>query len=277
MINALSFDLEYWWCNEFLKEYLPKNKKGLIIESLNPVLSLLNKYNIKATFFVLGKVAEEYPQIIEKIHQRGHEIGSHCYSHKTLFELGKKGFEKEIKKSLRVLEKYKPIGFRAPSFSMNNSTKWAFEILKKYGFKYDSSIFPIRTKLYGVPNAPLDIYKPSKNDITKDDPKEKIIEVPLTVFNLFGKNIPIAGGFYFRIFPFWFLKRGIRKLEQKRPAILYFHPWETYPDLPKIKAPLLRRLESRWGTKSVLKKLEKLLQNFQFKPIREVLEMNHFL
>ena len=277
MINALSFDLEYWWCNEFLKEYLPKNKKGLIIESLNPVLSLLNKYNTKATFFVLGKVAEEYPQIIEKIHQRGHEIGSHCYSHKTLSELGKKGFEKEIKKSLRVLEKYKPIGFRAPSFSMNNSTKWAFEILKKYGFKYDSSIFPIRTKLYGVPNAPLGIYKPSKNDITKDDPKEKIIEVPLTVFNLFGENIPIAGGFYFRIFPFWFLKWGIRKVEQKRPAILYFHPWETYPNLPKIKAPLLWRLESRWGTKSALKKLEKLLQNFQFKPIREILETNHFL
>lgn len=203
MINALSIDLEYWWCSEFLTEYLPEKRDDQFPESVIPLLDLLDKYKTKATFFVLGAVAEHHPDLIEEIYNKGHEIACHAYSHKTLYELGREEFEKEITKSLELIGKYNPIGFRAPSFSINNETKWAFEILEKYGFKYDSSIFPIKTMLYGVPNAPVNMYRPSKKDVSKHDPNGTIVEFPLTVINM-GKNVPIAGGFYLRALPFWF-------------------------------------------------------------------------
>lgn len=271
MINAISIDLEYWWCAEFLTKYLPEKKEDLIAESLNPLLDLLDKYNIKATFFVLGTVAEKYPHVIEEIYEKGHEIASHAYSHRTLYELGKEEFEEEIRKSLSILRKYKPIGFRAPSFSINNSTKWALEILEKYGFKYDSSIFPIKTMLYGVRNAPLHIYKPSEGDVAKHDPDGKIMEFPLTVFK-FGKNIPIAGGFYFRALPLWFLKWRIKRINRNRPVVIYIHPWETYPRTPRLKIPLFSRFVTYYGINSALKKFETLLREFEFKPIRELLD-----
>jgi len=271
MINALSIDLEYWWCSEFLKRYLPEKREDLIIESLNPLLSLLDEYNTKATFFVLGTVAEKYPEIVEEIYEKGHEIASHLYSHKTLYELGREGFEKEIRKSINILSKYSPIGFRAPSFSIDNSTGWAFEVLEKYGFKYDSSIFPIKTMLYGVPSAPVYIYKPSKDDVAKHDPNGRIIEFPLTIFE-FGKNVPIAGGFYLRILPLWFLKFGIKKINKNKPAVIYIHPWETYPGTPRLKVPLFSRFVTYYGINSALKKFEALLKKFEFKPIREVLD-----
>lgn len=271
MINALSIDLEYWWSSEFLKKYLPEEKEDLIIESLEPVLSLLEKYNTNATFFVLGMVAEKYPEIIEQIHEMGHEIASHAYSHKTLHELGKEGFEDEIKKSIKLLSKYNPVGFRAPTFSVDNNTRWAFDILEKYGFKYDSSIFPIKTMAYGVPNAPLNIYKPSKDDVAKHDPNGKIIEFPLTVVRI-GKNIPIAGGFYLRVLPLWFLKWGIKKVNQNNPAIVYFHPWETYSRIPRLKAPLSSRFICYYGIETALKKIKGLLEEFKFKPVKDVLQ-----
>ena len=270
MINALSIDLEYWWSPELLTKYLPEEKEDLIIESLYPLLDLLDKYNTSATFFVLGMVAEKYPGIVEEIYEKGHEIASHAYSHKTLYDLGKEGFEEEIKKSVKLLSKYNPIGFRAPSFSIDNNTKWALEILEKYGFNYDSSIFPIKTMLYGVLDAPLNIYKPSGDDVARHDPNGKIIEFPLTVVRI-GKNIPIAGGFYLRMLPFWFLKWGIKKVNRDRPAIIYVHPWETYPDTPRLKIPLSSRFITYYGINSTLKKIETLLNEFKFKPVKNVL------
>ena len=275
MVNALSIDLEYWWCSEFLKKYLPEDKNeldDLIFDSLYPLLELLDRHNTKATFFVLGMVAEKYPQLIEEIYKKGHEIASHAYSHTTLYELGKEKFEEEIRKSLDIIGKYNPIGFRAPSFSINNSTKWAFEVLEKYGFRYDSSIFPVKTMLYGVPNASLCIYKPSKDDVAKHDPNGQIIEFPLTVFRCLGKNIPIAGGFYLRVLPLRFLRFGINRVNRDRPAIIYIHPWETHSQTIRLKMPLFPRFVTYYGIDSALKKLEALLKELKFKPIRELLD-----
>lgn len=267
----MSIDLEYWWCNEFLTKYLPDKREDLIYESLNPLLNLLDKYDTKATFFVLGVVAEKYPVIIEDLYKKGHEIASHAYSHNTLHKLGPIEFGNEIKKSLNLLDKYNPIGFRAPSFSIDNKTNWAFKILEDYGFKYDSSIFPIKTMLYGVPNAPLNIYKPSKNDVSRHDPNGKIVEFPLTAI-CFGKNIPIAGGFYLRTLPLWFLKRGLFEVNRYRPGVLYIHPWETYPETPRLKLPTFLRFEAYHGIFSSLSKLDCLLKTFNFKPLKDVLK-----
>jgi len=273
MINAISIDLEYWYSNDFILDFLPDEKKEYIVESVNPILMLLEKYSIRATFFVLGSVVEKYPQLVEKIYDAGHEIASHGYSHKPLYDLGRECFEMELKKSVDLIKhviKEKPLGFRAPSFSINNSTKWAFEILEKYSFKYDSSIFPIKTMLYGVPNAPIGIYKPSKNDVTEHDPKGNITEFPLTVMR-FIKNIPIAGGFYLRILPIWFIKCGIKKVNEIRPAIIYIHPWETNKMMPRLQLPLFSKFFTYYGLGSNFNKLEILLKEFKFKPVIDVL------
>jgi polysaccharide deacetylase family protein (PEP-CTERM system associated) len=272
MINALSIDLEHWWCNEFLTDYIPINKEYQIVESLSPLLKLLDKYHTKATFFVLGEIAEDYPELVDRIFENGHEIACHAYSHRTLYELGKEGFDEEIKKSVRILRKYKPIGFRAPSFSVNNTTAWVFDILEKHKFEYDSSIFPIKTEIYGVPNAPLKIYRPSKMDVAKIDIEGKIVEFPLTVLRYAGLNIPIAGGFYLRALPLWFLLRAIRAVNRERPAIIYIHPWEVYSGTPRINAPFKSRFIANHGINSAFKKLENIVKEFSFKTVREVLD-----
>lgn len=270
MINALSIDLEYWWSIEFLRSYSLEKKNDYIIESLNPIMELLDSYDIRATFFVLGEVAEKYPELIEKIYEGGHEIASHGNSHTPLFDLTYGQFEEEIRQSKKILGKYHPIGFRAPSFSINNDTRWALEVLKKNGFTYDSSVFPIKTSLYGVPDAPLTIYQPSLDDITRHDPNGQIFEVPLTVLKI-GRNIPVSGGFYLRAIPTSFLIWAINQINQKRAAIIYFHPWETYPETPKIKMPLTNEIITYYGINRTLTKLEYLFKNFKFSPIEELL------
>lgn len=271
MKSALTIDLEYWWCNEFLKPYLTGKKEDLIIESVTPVLALLKQYNVKATFFVLGSVAERYPNIIKDIASDGHEIGSHAYSHDRLHHLGKKQFEEEIRKSVDILGGYDCIGFRAPSFSVDNSVLWYLDILEKYNFQYDSSVFPVKTMLYGVPNAPLSIYKPSKDDLAAHDPNGTLFEFPLSVLS-FRKNIPVAGGFYFRVIPGPLFRYCIRQITKSRPAVIYVHPWELYPFLPRFNLPLHYHFQAYYGTgESSFSKFEQLLKEFSFQPLREFL------
>ena len=273
MINALVIDLEHWYCLELLRNRIPENPVDQILESVRPILDLLDDHKTKATFAVLGTVAEQHPGLVKEIHDKGHEIASHAWSHKTLHELGKEAFEDEIKKSVNILKSITsepPMGFRAPSFSIDNTTRWAFELLEKYGFKYDASVFPIKTMLYGLPDAPLHIYRPSKEDVTKNDPNGKIIEFPMTVLKL-GKNIPIAGGFYLRAMPLWFLRYGIRETNKDRPAIIYIHPWETYCSTPKLKVPLFSRFVTYQGINCALNKCDSLLNEFNFMPIIDVI------
>lgn len=272
-INALSIDWEYWWCNKFLGKVAEKETKSIVESSLQ-LLNLLDKYNAKATFFILGITAKKHPEIVEEIFKRGHEIASHGYSHKSLLKLGKKEFEEEIKKSLNILKKYDIKGFRAPYFSINNSNKWVFEILRKHGFEYDSSIYPTNLTYNGISDAPLYIYKPSDTDIRRHNPKGKIIEFPLTCLKL-GINIPIAGGFSSRVLPLWFLKLGIKKVSKNRPVIFYIHPWEIFKKTPKLNIfanPF--RLTAYLGITSMPKKFETILKEFKFKTIKQVLNQS---
>ena len=272
IMNALSIDWEYWWCNRFLGKVTEKETNS-IIESSIQLLNLLDKYNAKATFFILGITAEKHQEIVEEIFKRGHEIACHGYSHKSLFGMTEQEFEKEIKKSLNILKKYDVKGFRAPYFSINNSNRWVFKILKKYGFEYDSSIFPTNLTYNGVLNAPLSIYKPSNTNIKKHDPKETIIEFPLTCLKFGITNIPLAGGFYSRILPLWFLKSGIKKVNKNRPAIFYLHPWEIYKKTPKLNIlSYPPRITAYVGINSLSKKFEEILREFRFKTIKDVLD-----
>jgi len=273
--NALSIDLEYWWNSEFLKGHLPEEREDQAIEATGPLVHLLDRYSTKATFFVLGEVAEKHPKLVRMIHDGGHEIASHGYSHRMLEDLGEKQFEEELRGSVTLLQSItgeRPIGFRAPNFSMTNSTRWAFEVLARNGFEYDSSVFPIKTMLYGVPDAPLFPYRPSAGDIARPNGNGTIIEFPMTVLRVV-RNIPVAGGFYLRVLPLWFLKMAIRRVNRARPAIIYLHPWETYLGTPRLGGLSFRaRFVTYYGINVALGKLEGLLNEFSFKPVREVLK-----
>jgi polysaccharide deacetylase family protein (PEP-CTERM system associated) len=191
-----------------------------------------------------------------------------------LYELGENGFEQEIARSVELLASItgeRPIGFRAPSFSVNNSTKWALRILREHGFRYDASVFPIKTGLYGVPGAPLHPYRPSVEDIAKESQDLGLVEFPMTVFK-FGVNIPVAGGFYLRVLPLCFLKSALKRTAQTRPVVVYVHPWETYRETPRVKGlPPFHRFVTYYGIDRALGKLERLMAELRFRPIREVL------
>jgi polysaccharide deacetylase family protein (PEP-CTERM system associated) len=270
-VNALSIDLEFWWCNEFLTDYLPRDREDGFRESLRPVFAVLDAFDVKATFFVLGAVAEKYPEVVSEIHRSGHEIACHAYSHKPLYTMNRSEFEGELRKSLELLDDYNPVGFRAPSFSLSNETKWAIEVLEKYGFQYDSSIFPVRTQLYGVPDAPVGIYRPSRDDITVHDPDGPIVEFPLSVIRL-GTNIPVSGGFYLRALPKRFLSWGVGRVATRRPANIYVHPHDIYPGPPLLKVPFISRLVTYHGVRTSLEKLIMLMARFSFMPMGALLD-----
>lgn len=274
IFNALSIDLEDWYHPELLKT--KERQRSQIKESVQPILNLLEKYNTKATFFVLGEVAEKNPDLIKEIKNRGHEIASHGYDHKSLKQMTAENFEKDIIRSKNILKSItgeNPIGYRAPTFSIDNSTKWAIGILEKQGFRYDSSIFPTKTHLYGVPNAPLNPYYPSKEDVSKERrDKRGIIEFPMTVLPLKFYNLPISGGFYLRLLPDLIIKAGIKNRNKKGfPAMIYIHPWETYPKTPRIRHGLISDFINYHGIDSALDKLESLLISFKFRPVKSIL------
>lgn len=244
----LTFDLDFWYSGKFLKKYLSKNKtllEDFIEKPTKPILDLLNQYNQKATFFILGQVAEKYPELIKKISAFDHEIASHGYSHKPLCDLSEAELEKEIELSKNILKNIinKEIkGFRAPNFSINNKTKYAFKILEKYNFQYDSSVHPL--SFYKINNP------------------SSIVELP-----------PSLGGIYFRILPLKLYFILIKILNKTKIPILYFHPYELFESPPKINfAPWYKRKIKYWGIKNAWKKFGKIIKNFNCISIKQYLD-----
>jgi peptidoglycan-N-acetylglucosamine deacetylase len=261
--NIMSVDLEDYYCDLKFEEWGKYDNR--VQENTEKILALFEKYNVTATFFCLGYIAEKFPDLIMDIKKRGHEIASHSYAHIDLRKVSKEEFEKDLQKSINIIEKItgdKVKGFRAPFFSIDKNSFWAFEVLRKY-VEYDSSIFPVKTHLYGVPNAPRHIYNPSKENPLKENKSEEMIEIPLATHKTpFIGNIPIAGGFYLRFFPYQYIKFGINKMNKKLlPAMIYIHPKDIDPNMPKIK-------EYSWhyyfNQKSAINKFEKLLKDFKF-------------
>jgi polysaccharide deacetylase family protein (PEP-CTERM system associated) len=270
--NIMSVDLEDYYCDLPFSEWSKYDSR--VVENTEKILELFEKYNVNATFFVLGYIAEKFPELIKKISGLGHEISSHTYSHMDLRKVSKEEFKEDFFKSKNILEKItgeKVKGFRAPFFSINKNNYWVFEILSK-NLTYDSSIFPVKTQLYGIPKAPRTIYKPSLENIIEEDKQGKLIEIPMATHKipLIG-NVPIAGGFYLRLFPYWYMKWGIKKMNKKgNPAMLYIHPKDLDPEMPRIK-------EYNWyyyyNLKSASKKFENLLRDFKFGSVKKVLSI----
>jgi len=278
--NLISVDFEEWYTSAYLRHHV-KKETSMIKEATRPILDLFEKHNTTATFFVIGSVAEKHPDAIEEIQDRGHEIASHGYSHKPLFWISKDEFREEVKKTnkiLRNITKEKVIGFRAPYCSIDRKRSWGIDVLRQEGFKYDSSIFPIKTPLYGAPGAPFSPYKPSRKDIYKHDESEKLVEYPLTIYKAFGGilNIPICGGFYGRILPAGLIKTLAKKLNRKgQPLNFYFHPWETHTGTPRLDVSFKNKLITYTGMIGYLRKIEHLLNNLSFECFRDNYERNY--
>jgi len=244
----LTFDLEFWYNSRFLKKYLPENinqVENATKKSTESLLNLLDKYHQRATFFVLGQIAEKYPYLIKKISDLGHEISSHGYSHKALDELSKDEFEKEIQLSKNIIKNIinkEPKGFRAPNFSLNKKTRWALGILGKNGFQYDSSTHPL--KFHKISDQITEIYSS-------------------------------LGGIYFRVLPLWLYLFLIKYISKTKIPVLYFHPYEFFESSPQVKtAPWWKRKIKHWGTQKAWKKFEKLMKKFVFISIEQYLNEN---
>ena len=268
----MSVDLEDFFCDLPFSEW--NNYDQRVIRNTEYILELFEKYNVTATFFTVGYIAELHPELIEKIVSQGHEIASHSYYHCDIRKMNKEKFEEDLKKSLDILEKIsgeKVNGFRAPFFSIDRNNLWVFEILKKY-LKYDSSIFPVKTPLYGISNGPTQIYHVADNNPLQDDSSVNFLEIPLSTLKipLIGK-IPIAGGFHLRFLPLFLHKIGIRNQNKKNfPAACYIHPKDLDPGMPKISEYAWHYY---WGLNGARNKFESLLKSFEFGSIREIIKI----
>ena len=274
--NILSVDIEEWFHPEAVQYQFPteiwSEQTGRVDENVEKLLNLFDEKNAKATFFTLGWVAKEYPGIIKKIVDSGHEIATHGLMHRMVTKLTPEEFEKDLGESIKILEDtsgQKILGFRAPTFSIVEETFWAWEIMLKLGLIYDSSVYPIWHDRYGVPDAPRSVYTAFEQN------GNSLTEFPMSTMRLFGKNIPFGGGGYLRIFPNWFTRMGIKSVNKEGlPAIMYMHPWEFDPEQPKLNLGKLQSLRHYYNIDKNLSKLGQLLDEFKWTSFKNVIEKN---
>ena len=271
--NYLTVDVEdYFQVSAFEKIVGPDkwhHHTPRVVENTNKILDLFDTHKVKATFFVLGWIAEKFPDLVKKIDKNGHEIACHSYHHQLVYNLTPDEFKTDTLKAKNILEQItgkKIKGYRAPSYSITKKSLWALDILEELNFEYDSSIFPIHHDRYGLPDAPRFKYQ---------HPNHNLTEYPISTSLLFGKKIPIAGGGYFRLFPYWFTQKALKKIntQENQPFIFYFHPWELDPGQPKMKnISRLTKFRHYNNLAKTTNRLEKLLTNFNFTPISSKLK-----
>lgn len=265
MKNALSIDFADWF-QPFAARSIPgwEQHSSRVPEDTRRLLDVLNRHNVRCTFFVLGETAEKFPDEIWALHEAGHEIASHGYRHVPLFHQEQKQFEKEMRGSLDLLKQLtgEPVlGFRAPFFSIRSDTLWAIDSLHRLGLRYDSSINPIAGVLHGYRGGGRFPY----------DHPNGLREFPITTYRMLGLTIPFGGGVYYRLLPYPIIRAGLRRLNRQNIAgNIYFHPREFDPDLPRLKTGLKMHLIVYAGTRTLEGKLERMLQDFTFVPMREL-------
>jgi polysaccharide deacetylase family protein (PEP-CTERM system associated) len=265
IFNILTFDIEDWYHCTFLN--IPEEKwdscEGRIEPQINKILKLLKSTDNKATFFTVALLAQRHPHLIKRIVDEGHELAWHSYSHKMVTEQTAEEFEDDLNKSLEIfykISKQQIIGFRAPYWSVNDNNKsLVVAMLRKYGFLYDSSIFPLKTFQYGDSKAPHCPY------ILKTENDETIPEIPPSIMNCLNMRIPFSGGFYFRMLPYAVIKRGIVSTNNKGfPAVMYFHPYDMDYQQPRIIKGFKERTIMYANQRGGKEKFKRLLQDFRF-------------
>ena len=266
-MNLLGIDFEDWYHPQLVESFVPQDKRiPTMYKGLDKILELLRKYDIKATFFLVGELLISNPEILDKILAEQHEIGFHTMKHTRLDSPNFKPIFKEEIKEFNKMTSGKSIGFRAPTFSINEKSSWVFDELADNNYKYDSSVIPAKTSLYGIPGAQKSPYKITSKSLDKNDEKGTLIEFPLLVTKFLGKTIPTAGGFYLRSLPLKIIKNAIRSYEKNEmPASFYIHSWELTPEyIPKIKLPIKNQFITFHKIKKTFSKMEELFNEFEF-------------
>lgn len=261
--HAFTVDLEEWFCSHNLYRAAPYATWDRLESRIEPntefILSLLDRHRVKATFFVLGWVAERYPDLVAAIAAEGHEIATHGYSHQLVTRLPASAFEADVRRSLEVLRAVAPdpvVGYRAPAFSITNQMHWALDGLARCGIRYDSSIYLVAYHPdYGAPDAPITPYRHA----------DGLVEAPVSCAPYRFGRVPCGGGAYFRLLPYLVFRAfAYRCVQERRPFVFYIHPWEWDSSMPRLQTGLATRVRHYAKTGTVKAKLNALLQDFSF-------------
>ncbi|MDP1639273.1 MAG: DUF3473 domain-containing protein [Candidatus Nitrotoga sp.] len=264
--NAMTIDVEDYFQVSAFGSTIPRERwESLpcrVERNIDIALALLDEGKAHATFFTLGWIAERYPTIVRRIVDNGHELASHGYGHQRVSELSRNEFNVDISRAKKILEDLSGspvIGYRAPSFSIGADNLWALDLLQEAGYQYSSSIYPIRHDHYGMPEAPRFAHYPRG--------KDGMLEIPPSTAMLLGRNLPAAGGGYFRLLPYqasrWLIRRVNR--QDDKPCIFYFHPWELDPDQPRqVNISTKTRFRHYINLKHMESRIQSLLQDFHW-------------
>ena len=273
VLHSISFDVEEWYMvanfrHAFGAADWSRAEQRLDI-GMGRILDALDRHHAKATFFYLGWVAERRPDLEQETLRRGHEVGSHGFGHEFLWDIGPTGLDAELARTEEALSKAgapPPAGFRASTFTLTRRTWWAFEVLARRGYLYDSSVHPIAHPTYGVPDFESGIS-------VVESPAGPVVEFPVATVRAFGRNWPVGGGGYFRLLPVACTIAGLRRVEREgRRAAFYLHPWEFDPEQPRVAGPWSRRFRHYLNLSRTEARLDRLLGSFRFGSMRAVLE-----
>lgn len=266
MRNLLSFDVEEAFNSSNCDETIPRNHwdeyPWRVEANTDRILALLSTHHVRATFFVLGWVAERHPNLVRRIDVEGHEIGAHTYWHRLLYDTTPDELREDLRLNVHAISSVtgKPVlGFRAPSYSLTTRSLWALDILREEGFDYDSSVYPVGFHpRYGLPDAPKEPF----------EHRNGLLEFPLPVRTVFGQTIPVATGAYFRIFPYSFTRSSIHRANRSKiPVTVNIHPWELDPEQPRLPMPRKYRWRHHWNLARTEPRLASLLEEFEFGPL----------
>jgi polysaccharide deacetylase family protein (PEP-CTERM system associated) len=291
VVNAMTIDVEDYYQVSAFERVVARERwpeyESRVAANTDRLLGILSDAGVKATFFVLGCVAERDPSIVRRIAGAGHEIASHGYGHRLVYDQTPQQFRDDVRRAKAELESAagaEVLGYRAPSFSITERSLWALDILIEEGLVYDASIFPIHHDRYGIPGAPRHPFWVGEG-VGKGGPsfaaahagagaradRPRLLEVPGSTIRLGGSNLPVGGGGYFRLLPYWWTRFGIRRLNDNegRAAVFYLHPWEVDPEQPRLQASRLSRFRHYRNLAKTEGRLRRLLADFRFGPIAD--------
>jgi polysaccharide deacetylase family protein (PEP-CTERM system associated) len=271
--NAMSVDVEDYFHVSVFDGIVPRSAwagmESRVEANTRRLLDIFDEFGVRATFFVLGWVAERHPQIVRDIAGRGHEVASHGHAHRLVYDQTRAAFRDDVRRAKHLLEDVGGVevgGYRAPSFSITPRSLWALEILIEEGYRYDASIFPVRHDRYGIPPSPRHPFAVERDAGT-------IVEIPASTIQVASLRLPIAGGGYFRILPYTWTRWGIAHLNraEHRAAVFYLHPWEIDPGQPRLPAKWFGRFRHYHNLHKTERRLRALLADFRFGPVASLL------
>jgi polysaccharide deacetylase family protein (PEP-CTERM system associated) len=279
---AFSFDIEDWHHSEINRVAAPERaSESIVRQGTERILDLLGRHRLRCTFFVLGEVVREHPDLIRRLVDEGHELACHGMAHRPVWRATPETFREELREFRQVvtdaLGAFPVSGFRAPTFSIDRSNAWALDVLRAEGYRYDSSIFPMKVKMYGTPGAPCWIYRPSPTDLTKHDPHADLVEFPVATAQVVRLRFPLGGGFYLRALPLPLFRAGLDYILHRRPFVLYLHPREVTPEARRMALDPVSGFITYVNLHTVVRKLEHLFGRYEWAPMREILESEGWL